>query len=51
MSINSKLASLKQSVFGLDRETRIRNYLNNSVSIYDLERRQREIEQGKFRGL
>lgn len=26
------------------------NYLNRSVSMADLERRQREIAQGKFRG-
>jgi hypothetical protein len=26
-----------------------RDYLNRSVSIYDLERRQREIDAGKFR--
>ena len=30
----------------LDQE---RDYLNNSVSIHDLERRQHEIESGKFR--
>lgn len=28
-----------------------RAYLDRSVSIYDLERRQREVDEGKFAGL
>ena len=31
------------------RAKREDSYLNGSVSLYDLERRQREIERGKFR--
>ena len=31
------------------RQDREMAYLNHSVSIYDLERRQREVSQGKFR--
>ncbi len=33
-----------------DRRALEREYLNASVSLYDLERREREIEQGLFAG-
>lgn len=33
-----------------DRRTLELNYLNEAVSLYDLERREREIERGKFAG-
>ena len=49
MSFNSRMSKVRLALFGPDRETLVRNYLNRSVSIYDLERRQREIDQGKFR--
>lgn len=32
------------------RRDREMAYLNEAVSIYDLERREREIDQGRFRG-
>lgn len=34
----------------LDRRTLELNYLNEAVSLYDLECREREIERGKFAG-
>jgi hypothetical protein len=37
------------SLFASNRRSRELDYLNESVSRYDLERRQREITQGKFR--
>lgn len=33
-----------------DRRALERDYLNASVSLYDLERREREIDRGKFAG-
>lgn len=37
------------SLFASNRRSREMDYLNESVSLYDVERRQREIAQGKFR--
>lgn len=37
------------SLFASNRHSREMAYLNESVSLYDVERRQREIAQGKFR--
>lgn len=34
----------------LTRHEREMAYLNEAVSIYDLERREREVDQGRFRG-
>ncbi len=36
--------------FASSRQRVENEYLSNSVSIYDLERRMKEIERGKFRG-
>ena len=43
--------SLMAALFGKQptRQDREMEYLNRSVTIFDLERRQREVAQGKFR--
>jgi hypothetical protein len=43
--------SLMSTLFGKmpTRRDREMEYLNRSVTIFDLERRQREVAQGKFR--
>jgi hypothetical protein len=43
--------SLMSTLFGKmpTRQDREMEYLNRSVTIFDLERRQREVAQGKFR--
>lgn len=45
-TVFGRIASAFRRPSRMDRETA---YLNNSVSVYDLERRQREIDAGKFR--
>nr|WP_306267488.1 hypothetical protein [Pararhizobium sp. IMCC3301] len=49
MSLRTSLARIGSAFRPVDRQTVIRNYLNDSVSIHDLERRQHEIETGKFK--
>jgi Protein of unknown function (DUF3563) len=50
---NKRLANVFGRITGVfqapNREKTETDYLNGSVSLYDLERRQREIERGKFR--
>ncbi|MBO0662388.1 DUF3563 family protein [Jiella sp. MQZ9-1] len=45
MKFTTKLRSI---LGGESRESRERNYLEQSVSLIDLERRQREIDRGLF---
>lgn len=45
-----KFTKKLRSILGSDsRQSRERNYLDQSVSLVDLERRQREIDSGLFR--
>ncbi len=48
MSLRTSLSRIGSAFRPVDRQTAIRNYLNDSVSIHDLERRQREVDTGKF---
>ena len=41
MSLRTSLSRIGSAFRPVDRQTAIRNYLNDSVSIHDLERRQR----------
>lgn len=49
MSFKLSMSRIGAAFRSLDTQQAIRIYLNDSVSIYDLERRQREIDHGKFR--
>lgn len=48
MFLKTSLTRIGSAFRSVDRQTAIRNYLNDSVSIHDLERRQREVDSGKF---
>lgn len=48
MTFKTSLSRISAAFRPVDRQSAIRNYLNQSVSIYDLERRQNEIDSGKF---
>lgn len=49
MSIRTSLARVADVFAGPTRQQRETDYLNHSKSLVDLERRQREIDRGKFR--
>ncbi|MGB7432540.1 MAG: DUF3563 family protein [Ahrensia sp.] len=49
MTLRSKLAIVLGAFSAPDRASREIDYLNRSQSLVDLERRQREIDRGKFR--
>lgn len=51
MSIKSSMARIAGAFSSPSRQEIERAYLNKSVSITDLERRQNEIASGKFYGL
>ncbi len=48
MSFKNSMSRIGAAFRQTDQQSAIRNYLNESVSIYDLERRQNEIDSGKF---
>lgn len=48
MSFKTSMSRIGAAFRPTDRQSAIRNYLNESVSIYDLERRQNEVDNGKF---
>jgi hypothetical protein len=48
MSFRTSISRISAAFRTVDKQSAIRNYLNQSVSIYDLERRQNEIDAGKF---
>lgn len=48
MSFKSSISRIGAMFRPFDSQSATRTYLNASVSIYDLERRQREIDSGKF---
>lgn len=48
MSFKSSISRIGSVFRPFDHQSATRAYLNDSVSIYDLERRQREIDSGKF---
>lgn len=48
MSFKSSMSRIGAAFRPVDTQQAISNYLNESVSVYDLERRQMEIASGKF---
>lgn len=50
MSFKTSISRIGAAFRTVDKQSAIRNYLDQSVSIYDLERRQNEIDAGKFSG-
>ncbi|MEX6506018.1 DUF3563 family protein [Jiella sp. M17.18] len=40
---------IRSAVSGTSEQERVRRYLDRSVSMADLERRQREVDAGRFR--
>lgn len=50
MSFKSSISRIGAAFRPVDRQLAIQKYLNESVSIYDLERRQNEVDHGKFTG-